>query len=76
MTSTPDRYWIIYLTTIICIVLVLAGGFMYPLNLRDPLEIILFEIISIVTILGLMLLIYQRGLPDDVVEVRKQSRSD
>ena len=76
MTSTPDRYWIIYLTTIICIVLVLAGGFMYPLNLRDPLEIILFELVSIVVILGIMLLVYQRGLPDEVVEARKQSGND
>ncbi|MHA1636945.1 MAG: hypothetical protein ACTSUO_08965 [Candidatus Thorarchaeota archaeon] len=76
MTSTPDRYWIIYLATIISIVLVLAGGFMYPLNQRDLLEILIFEIVSIVTIIGIMLLIYNRGLPDDVVEARKQSRSD
>lgn len=76
MTSTPDRYWIIYLAAIICIVLVLAGCLSYPMNQRDPLEIILFEIISSVIIIGLMLLISKKGLPDDVVEARKKSRSD
>ncbi len=76
MSSAPDRYWIVYLAAIICIVLILAGGFMYPLNQRDPLEIVLFEIVSIVIIIALMLLIYKKGLPDDVVKARKQSRSD
>jgi len=76
MTLSPDRNWILYLATIICLVLVLAGGFMYPMNQRDPLEIILFEVVSIVVILGIMLLIYQKGLPDDVKETRKQSRKD
>lgn len=76
MSSAPDRYWIVYLAAIICTVLVLAGCLMYPMNQRDPLEIVLFEIVSMAIVIALMLLIYKKGLPDDVVKARKQSRSD
>lgn len=76
MSSLQDRYWIIYLAAIICIGLVLVGGLMYPMNLRDPLEIILFEVVSLVIIIAIIRLIYVRGLPDAVTEARKQTVSD
>ena len=76
MSSTPERNWIIYVAAIICAGLLLAGGLMYPMNLRDPLEIILFEIVSFLVLFAIIGLIYQRGLPDEVTEARKHSSSD
>jgi heme A synthase len=76
MSSAPERNWIIYLAAIICAVLALAGGLMYPMNLRDPLEIILFEVVTFLILFALVFLIYQRGLPDAVTEARKQPSSD
>ena len=76
MSSTPERNWIILAATIICAGLLLAGGLMYPMNRRDPLEIILFEIVSFLVLFAIVGLIYQRGLPDEVTEARKHKSDD
>jgi len=73
---SPDRYWILIIAAVICAGLVIACGFMYPLNARGIFEILLFEISVIIVIFGLFRLIYVRGLPDEVTEARKGTQSD
>jgi len=73
---SPDRYWILIIAAVICVGLAIAGGLMYPLNACGIFEILLFEISVIIVIFGLIRLIYDRGLPDEVTEARKGTQSD
>lgn len=56
--------WILYLVAIICCVLALVGGLSYPLVNQGLLNIIAYEAAVILVTLGLLLLVYKKGLPD------------
>ena len=59
---SPNRDWILFLTTIASLVLAITGAFMYPLNTMGLLDILFYELIIFIGVLSLMFLIYKRGI--------------
>lgn len=49
---------------ILCFILALFGGTVYPLNTMNILWIFLYEIVIILGSLGIIMLIYQRGFEE------------
>ncbi|MGV9103879.1 MAG: hypothetical protein ACOC3C_07175 [Candidatus Thorarchaeota archaeon] len=69
-TMIADRYWILIITAIICMALAISGAFFYPLDTQPITYLLAYELLTILFILGLMKLIYERGLPEEVVQSR------
>ncbi|TFG15230.1 hypothetical protein EU537_00980 [Candidatus Thorarchaeota archaeon] len=65
-----DRYWLLIITTIICIALAFVGVFFYPLNMQPISYLVAYEVSTILFILGIMKLIYERGPPHEVIQSR------
>ncbi len=61
-------YWFIVLTAIACLVLLIIGALMPPLNQYPPLEIIEYEAFSVLSIIFVLCLINERGFPDPTRE--------
>jgi hypothetical protein len=49
---------------IICMILAMLGGFMYPLNTVDILWTILYEITIFFAVVGILVLIHKEGFED------------
>jgi hypothetical protein len=70
-TMIADRYWILVITAIICIALAITGALFYPLNTQPIPYLVAYELLTILFILGIMKLIYERGLPEEIVQSRE-----
>ncbi len=69
-TMPADRYWILIVTAIICIALATTSVFFYPLNTQPISYLVAYEVLTILFILGIAKLIYERGLPEEVTQSR------
>ena len=65
----PPQKIVYQIVGIICMILAMLGGLMYPLNTMDILWIILYEITIFISISGILLLIYREGFGEEVSEV-------
>lgn len=61
---SPNRHWIIIVGGAICIILTILGVISYPADNQGILEIIGYSIGIPLGILGILLLVYFRGLPE------------
>ena len=62
----PPQKVVYQIVGIICMILAMLGGLMYPLNTMDILWIILYEITVFLSISGILLLIYRQGFGEEV----------
>ena len=62
----PPQKVVYQIVGIICMILAMLGGLMYPLNTMDILWIILYEITVFLSISGILLLIYRQGFEEEV----------
>lgn len=62
----PPHKVVYLIIGIICMILAMLGGLMYPLNTMDILWIILYEIAIFLSISGILLLIYREGFGEEV----------
>lgn len=62
----PPHKVVYQIVGIICMILAMLGGLMYPLNTMDILWIILYEITVFLSISGILLLIYRQGFGEEV----------
>ena len=61
----PPHKVIFQIVGIICMILAMAGGFMYPLNTMDILWIILYEVTIFFAVMGIILLIQKEGFEEE-----------
>ena len=61
----PPRKVFFQIVGIICIVLAILGGFMYPLNTVDIVWVILYEVTIIFAVTGILILIYKKGFDEE-----------
>ena len=64
----PPQKIVYQIVGIICMILAMLGGLMYPLNTMDILWIILYEVTIFISISGILLLIYREGFGEEVSE--------
>ena len=57
----PPHKVVFQIVGIICIILAMLGGLMYPLNTLDILWIILYEVTIFFAVSGIFLLIWKEG---------------
>ena len=50
---------------LICMILAMLGGFMYPLNTMEPLWVVLYEMVIFLGVSGILLLIQYEGFEPD-----------
>ena len=50
---------------LICMILAMLGGFMYPLNTMDILWVVLYEMVIFLGVSGILLLIQYEGFEKD-----------
>ncbi len=62
----PPHKTVYQIVGIICMILAMLGGLMYPLNTMDILWIILYELTILLSISGILLLIYRQGFGEEV----------
>ena len=62
----PPHKIVYQLVGIICMILAMLGGLMYPLNTMDILWIILYEVTIFLSLSGILLLIYREGFEEEV----------
>jgi hypothetical protein len=62
----PPQKVVYQIVGIVCMILAMLGGLMYPLNTMDILWIILYEITVFLSISGILLLIYRQGFGEEV----------
>jgi len=62
----PPQKIVYQIVGLICMILAMLGGLMYPLNTMDILWIILYEITIFLSISGILLLIYRQGFGEEV----------
>ncbi len=62
----PPHKAVYQIVGIICMILAMLGGLMYPLNTMDILWIILYELTIFLSISGILLLIYRQGFGEEV----------
>ena len=62
----PPQKVVYQIVGIICMILAILGGLMYPLNTMDILWIILYETTIFISISGILLLIYREGFGEEV----------
>lgn len=62
----PPQKVVYQIVGIVCMILAMLGGLMYPLNTMDILWIILYEITVFLSISGILLLIYRQGFEEEV----------
>jgi len=61
----PDK--VVYqIVGIICMILAMLGGLMYPLNTMDILWIILYELTIFLCVSGILLIIRKEGFTEEV----------
>ena len=53
-----------YLAALVCIALAVAGGIMYPPTPWGVLAPVFYVFITVLTALGILRLVYLKGLPD------------
>jgi hypothetical protein len=61
----PPHKDVFQIVGIICIVLAMLGGLMYPLNTMDILWVILYEITIFFAVSGILLLIWKEGFEEE-----------
>ena len=61
----PPQKVFFQIVGIICIILAILGGFMYPLNTMDILWIILYEVTIFFAVVGILLLIQKEGFDEE-----------
>ena len=61
----PPHKVVFQIVGIICIVLAMLGGLMYPLNTLDILWVILYEVTIFFAVSGILLLIWKEGFEED-----------
>lgn len=61
----PPHKVIFQIVGVICVILTMLGGLMYPLNTMDILWIILYEMTIFLGVSGILLLIYREGFEKD-----------
>ena len=61
----PPHKVIFQIVGIICMVLAMLGGFMYPLNTADILWIILYEVTIFFAVVGILVLIQKEGFEEE-----------
>ena len=61
----PPHKVVFQIVGIICMILAMLGGFMYPLNTADILWIILYEVTIFFSVGGILLLIQKEGFEEE-----------
>jgi len=61
----PPHKVIFQIVGIVCMILALLGGFMYPLNTMDFLWIVLYELAIFLGVSGILLLIQYKGWEEE-----------
>lgn len=57
----PPHKMVYQIVGIICMILAMLGGLMYPLNTMDILWIILYELTILFSVSGILFLIHKEG---------------
>ena len=65
----PPHKIVYQIVGIICMILAMLGGLMYPLNTMDIFWIILYEITVFLGVSSILLLIYRQGFGEEVSEI-------
>lgn len=58
------KKWAVYLTCLICIMLAISGGLLYPSTPWGILAPILYVSVVVLCVIGMLRLIYLKGIPD------------
>jgi ABC-type multidrug transport system permease subunit len=66
----PPHKIVFQIVGLVCMILAMLGGFMYPLNTMDPLWIIIYEVTIFFGVSGILLLIQREGY--EVEEVSEE----
>ncbi|MFW9843885.1 MAG: hypothetical protein ACFFEV_04860 [Candidatus Thorarchaeota archaeon] len=61
----PPHKVIFQIVGLICMILAMLGGFMYPLNTMDVLWIVLYEMTIFLGVSGILLLIQYEGFEEE-----------
>jgi len=62
----PPHKVVYQIVGIICMILAMLGGLMYPMNTMDILWIILYELTIFLSVSGILLLIRKEGFTEEV----------
>jgi len=62
----PPHKIVYQIVGLVCMILAMLGGLMYPLNTMDILWIILYEITVFLGVSAILLLIYHQGYGEEV----------
>lgn len=61
----PPHKVIFQIVGIVCMILAMLGGFMYPLNTADILWVILYEVTIFFAVAGILVLIQKEGFEEE-----------
>jgi len=61
----PPHKVIFQIVGLICTILAMLGGFMYPLNTMDFLWVVLYEMTIFLGVAGILLLVQYEGFEDE-----------
>ena len=61
----PPHKVLFQIVGLICMILAMLGGFMYPLNTMDILWVVLYEMVVFLGVSGVLLLIQYEGFEKD-----------
>jgi len=61
----PPHKVIFQIVGIVCMILAILGGFMYPLNTADILWVILYEVTIFFAVASILVLIQKKGFEEE-----------
>ena len=61
----PPHKVVFQIVGLVCMILAMLGGFMYPLNTMDFLWVVIYELTIFIGVSGILLLIQYEGFAED-----------